>query len=332
MNNVANLGQLEREDLFVVTAREILLPEAMVEKDFWVCWTLGYLFHACPWAKSLAFKGGTSLSKCFGLINRFSEDIDIILDWRVLGYKALEPWAERSRTKQDKFNREVNTATEVFLRDSFLPRMRDDLSRLLRNEFSLFIDLTDPQTVCFSYPRIFTESAIVNVVRIEIGALAAWTPVRSELVTSYAAQRYAHVFESPSTRVLTVVPERTFWEKVTILHREAFRGGGNPPPRYSRHFYDLYCIDRTGVKERAYTDLGLLDRVVRFKDRFYPTGSAHYELAKPGTMRLMPPSDYLRPLRNDYEHMKNMIFGEQPDFDDIIHCIQGMEREFNGLP
>ena len=208
MNHIANLSRKEREELFIVTAREIDLPEAMVEKDFWVCWTLNYLFHFCPWARNLSFKGGTSLSKCFGLIERFSEDIDIILDWRILGYTADEPWAERSRTKQDKFNKEANAKTEVFLRESFLPQLQDDFSRLLTDGFSLYIDDADPQTVCFAYPRIFTESAIVNVVRIEIGALAAWTPTQKANVTSYAAQRYPKVFEIPSTQILTVAPER----------------------------------------------------------------------------------------------------------------------------
>ncbi len=78
MKEIALREREEREELFLVTAREINLPEAMVEKDFWVCWTLDYLFHDCPWEKHLAFKGGTSLSKCFGLIQRFSEDIDLI--------------------------------------------------------------------------------------------------------------------------------------------------------------------------------------------------------------------------------------------------------------
>jgi len=329
MNRIANLSRKEREELFIVTARGIDLPEAMVEKDFWVCWTLDYLFRSCPWAGNLAFKGGTSLSKCFGLINRFSEDIDVILDWRLLGYKALEPWAERSRTRQDKFNKEANAKTEVFLRETFLPQLQKDFSHLLTNDFSLYIDDTDPQTVCFAYQRIFTENAIASMVRIEIGALAAWTPTQDATVTSYAAQQYPQVFETPSTHILTVAPERTFWEKATILHKEAFRASGRFPPRYSRHYYDLYCMDKSPVKERAYADLELLERVVRFKDRFYPAGSAHYELAKPGTMHLIPPGDCINALQDDYEHMKNMIFGEQPDFGDIMDCIQRLEQEIN---
>lgn len=97
----------QRQVVFRNTAQKTGLHEAIIEKDFWVCLTLDYLFHKCPWAKAFTFKGGTSLSKCYGLIQRFSEDIDLILDWRVLGYGLNEPWAERSNTKQDAFNKEA---------------------------------------------------------------------------------------------------------------------------------------------------------------------------------------------------------------------------------
>lgn len=329
MNRIAKLPEAEREILFRNTAAKCGMSEGIVEKDFWVCWTLNYLFHDCPWAKHLAFKGGTSLSKCYGLIERFSEDIDLILDWRLLGYEKDEPWGDRSRTKQGKFNKEANTKTEVFLRETFLPKLQEDFAELLNAEFSLFIDEDDPQTVCFAYPRIFGEASILPVVRMEIGALAAWTPVQNAVVTPYAAQQYPQVFGQPSTHILTVAPERTFWEKATILHKEAFRTNGKLPPRYSRHYYDLYCMGKSPVKAEALADLDLLERVVRFKDRFYPAGSAHYELAKPGTLRLMPPEACIPALREDYEHMRNMIFGEQPEFEEIMVSMTVLEQDIN---
>lgn len=91
----------DRKALFQNTAAKMGLTEAIVEKDYWVCFMLDYLFQCCKWKDSIAFKGGTSLSKAYGLIERFSEDIDLILDWRVLGYEKDEPWeteAIQSRT------------------------------------------------------------------------------------------------------------------------------------------------------------------------------------------------------------------------------------------
>ena len=331
MKNVANLSRADREELFLVTAREKKLPEAVIEKDFWVCWTLNYLFHDSPWKDHLAFKGGTSLSKCFDLIHRFSEDIDLILDWRLVGCGKDEPWAERSKNQQDKFNKAVNARTEVFLAEDFAPGLEADFRTLLRDNFQISIDPADPQTVCFAYPRLFSEGAILPIIRLEIGALAAWTPTQEATITSFAAEQYPQAFLQPGTSLRTVSPERTFWEKVTILHKEAFRTNGKIPPRYSRHYYDLQCMARSSVKDAAFQDLDLLRQVVAFKDRFYPAGSAHYELAEPGTMRLMPPEDCLSALRADYEHMKNMIFGEKPEFEVILAAIAALESEIHSL-
>ena len=106
MYDIARLPSEEREILFKNTAAKKGLPEAIIEKDFWVCFVLEYLFNRSMWKKQLAFKGGTSLSKAYDLIQRFSEDIDLMLDWRVLGYSYNEPWEDRSKTKQLKFNEE----------------------------------------------------------------------------------------------------------------------------------------------------------------------------------------------------------------------------------
>ena len=230
MKYVSGLPAVEREILFRNTAEKCGMSPGIVEKDFWVCWTLDYLFHGGPWAAHLAFKGGTSLSKCFGLIQRFSEDIDLILDWRLLGYEKDEPWTERSKTRQDKFNKAANTRTEDFLRETFLSQLQADFEKMLNEKFSLYIGEEDPQTVCFGYSKSFQEGSILPVIRLEIGALAAWTPAKQMEISSYAAQQYPQVFKHPTTPIHAVAPERTFWEKVTILHKEAFRTNEDSPP------------------------------------------------------------------------------------------------------
>ena len=331
MKRIANQSTAERTILFRNTAEKLDLPEAIIEKDFWVCWTLDYLFHDSPWKNQLAFKGGTSLSKCFDLIHRFSEDIDLILDWRLLGFAKDEPWAERSKNQQDKFNKAVNARTEIFLAEEFSPKLESDFHVLLNDDFRISIDSADLQTVCFAYPRLFSEASILPIIRLEIGALAAWTPTQEATITPFAAEQYPQVFQQPNTSLRTVSPERTFWEKVTILHKEAFRTSGKIPSRYSRHYYDLWCMAQSSVKDAAFQDLDLLRQVVAVKDRFYPAGSAHYELAKPGTMRLMPPEDCLPALRVDYAHMKNMIFGEKPVFKEMLALLHLLEIEINSL-
>ncbi|MCR5782624.1 MAG: nucleotidyl transferase AbiEii/AbiGii toxin family protein [Clostridia bacterium] len=330
MRKIAVIEANEREALFRNTAAKMRISEAVIEKDFWVCYMLDYLFHRCAWKDNLAFKGGTSLSKAYDLIKRFSEDIDLILDWRVLGYGIDEPWEQRSNTKQDAFNKEANERVEAFLRDVFLPAIKKDLTEELTLPVTCEIDPRDGQTVKFSYPNGFSDTAILQEIRLEIGALAAWTPAAEQTIIPYSAEYYGSVFEQPSTQILTVLPERTFWEKVTILHREAFRSENSTlPNRYSRHYYDLYCMAKSPVKDRALADNALLARVVAFKDKFYRCPWARYDLAKRGAMRLMPPEYNIAKLRDDYEHMQNMIFGEKPSFDTILVSIRNLENEIN---
>lgn len=227
MRNVARLPDSDRGELFRNTADKMGLNDAIVEKDFWVCFTLNHLFHRCPWKDAITFKGGTSLSKAFNLISRFSEDIDLILDWRVLGYGKDEPWEKRSNTKQDAFNKEANARAEVFLAEQFRPTVQAEFSRELGCEANIYIDEKDKQTVIFAYPHLFTNPATLQIIRLEIGALAAWTPAKIAQIEPYAATYYPKVFSQKDTAILTVAPERTFWEKATILHHEANRPEGS---------------------------------------------------------------------------------------------------------
>ena len=330
MINIAKIKEKDRKALFQNTSAKMGMTDAIIEKDFWVCFMLNYLFHISPFKDKIAFKGGTSLSKSYGLIERFSEDIDLILDWRVLGYEKDEPWIERSNTKQDIFNKEANKRTEDYLKDEFIPRISDDLHHLLEKEINCYIDETDPQTVIIEYSKNFNDVSILPIIRLEIGALAAWTPAELKPIKPYAAEQYPHLFKQPTTDILTVLPERTFWEKVTILHREANRPENKTfPARYSRHYYDLYCMANSFVKEKAFADVALLDKVVRFKEKFYRCPWAKYEDAKIGTMKLMPPERNLQVLKDDYEHMQNMIYGKKIPFDTILDGIESLEKEMN---
>ncbi len=331
MINIAKINENDRKALFQNTAAKMGMTDAIIEKDFWVCYMLDYLFHRCKWKDKIAFKGGTSLSKSYGLIERFSEDIDLILDWRVLGYGVDEPWLPRSNTKQDIFNKEANSKTESFLKNVFMPSIAKDLQEELPSHIKCYIE-EDPQTVVFAYSRNFEDFSILPVIRLEIGALAAWTPAAVKEITPYAATQYPKLFFKPKTEILTVLPERTFWEKVTILHREANRPEDKTfPARYSRHYYDLYCMANSFVKEAAFENTELLEKVVLFKEKFYRCPWAKYEDAKIGTMKLMPPERNMQVLKDDYEHMQNMIFGKKIPFDKILDGIEKLEKEINTL-
>ena len=330
MRSVAKLPDSDRRDLFRNTANKMGLHDAIVEKDFWVCFTLDYLFHRSPWKDAITFKGGISLSKAYHLIDRFSEDIDLILDWRVLGYSIEEPWEERSNTKQDMFNKEANSRAEVFLEETFCPAVKTGLSEELGSEANIFVDENDKQTVIFAYPNLFEDMSILKTIRLEIGALAAWTPSNVVSIESYAAHYYPDVFTRKTTDILTVAPERTFWEKATILHHEANRPEHlTMPKRYSRHYYDLYRMSATMVKASALAELDLLKKVVDFKNKFYPRSWAKYNEAMKGALKLVPKDYRLPALLADYESMKDMLYGDIPDFETIIKALKDLEKEIN---
>lgn len=238
MDRIARASTDERRLVFEAAAQRMALAPAVVEKDFWVCYTLDHLFHRSGFAESMVFKGGTSLSKAFGLIERFSEDIDLILDWRLLGYGENEPWEPRSNSAQERFKADSIERTNAFLADAFAPKLRATLSESLGTEASVRCG-AEEETVYFDYPRSYESAGTLDTIKLEIGPMAAWSPSEEAAITPYAADVVPFGPEL-STTVRTASPERTFWEKATILHQEANRPEGKAMPRrYSRHYYDM---------------------------------------------------------------------------------------------
>lgn len=330
MYQIAKGSIEDRREFFANTAVKMHIRDALVEKDFWICFLLELLFHQSPYADHLCMKGGTSLSKGYGVIGRFSEDIDLILDWRLLGYTQTEPLERRSNTKQAAFDEEMNKKTEAYLADVFMPSL-DPLVKQYVAEPVRFSIRGDMQTVRFAYPKIFQDPYVIQEIRLEIGALAAWTPVKEMPMRPYVADYYPDSFLKSETSILMVEAKRTFWEKATILHREANRPDDAVPARYSRHYYDLYMLAQTDVKQEAFEDLDLLSEVAKFKDKFYHCGWARYDEATPEKMKLVPPEQNISILRKDYDLMQLMIFGKPVPFDEIIEGLEFLESELRKL-
>lgn len=327
MYDLVNFPKNELDAILQEVSSAKGLSKAIVEKDLWVCTVLDYLFTKSPWRDHLAFKGGTSLSKAYNLIERFSEDIDLILDWRVIGYGETEPLEERSANQQDKLNKEVLAKTSEFLQTTFIPRIKEDLSELISRDLQIFYE---DDAVIIGYGNAYADTSILHSIRLEIGTLAAWTPTQIATIRPYIAETYPSQFSNAFVKIRTTTPERTFWEKITILHREAFRPESSPlPPRMSRHYYDVYRMAKLGVLDRALQDPDLLDQVTAFKGKFYPQKWAHYELAKLGTLHLAPPTYNVKPLQRDYAAMAGMIYGKRPEFEELMKEINKIERIFN---
>jgi hypothetical protein len=324
MDSVAFLNENERQALFGETARMMNTTPAIPEKDFWVVWVLGKLFGDVRLKQILQFKGGTSLSKVFGLIGRFSEDIDLVLDWREVTQE--DPYLERSKTQQGRFNEATNEQAKVYIKTTLLPIVSDVLAPLC----TCHMEGSDGFSIFIRYPSAYTDIYLRPEILLEIGPLASWTPSDTFLISPYAAIHFPAVFTTPQCEVSAIVAKRTFWEKATILHQEAHRASDKVmQPRYSRHYYDLAWLARAEVKIDALSDLELLREVVAFKQRFYPSAWAQYELAKPGTFKLLPPNERFAELQRDYQAMQNMIFEKHQAFEEVVDALSYLEKEIN---
>lgn len=330
MNRVASLPTEQRNELFSLTAeRRGLGSLAVVEKDFWVCWTLKRLFADPVLSQLFIFKGGTSLSKVFGLIERFSEDVDLVLDWRVVTDE--DPMAPRSNTQQARLNEHLNEAARSYIAGELFGMLENALSDHCTVEVNTE-ERDLGHIVRVQYPETSATGNLLPYIQLEIGPLASWVPHSDYTIRSYAAEEFPDLFADPDCPVRAIDAHRTFWEKATILHHEANRPQNSTvPARYSRHYYDLYLMSTAGVKATALRDLSLLQNVVDFKKKFYPRGWAKYDEARPGTFRLIPPDRVLSEMRRDYSQMQEMIFGRIPDFDEIMTGLSELETEINTL-
>ncbi len=327
MESVALLSSVQRRELFAETAARKGMTPAIAEKDFWVCWTLSRLFAHPELSRMLMFKGGTSLSKVFNLIERFSEDIDLILDWRLV-VGDDDPLAVRSASKQEALNKTIEAKAVGYIGGEMLAMISQVVAPVCRCE----VAADDAHSINVIYPAAFSDAYLRPEVRLEIGPLAAWLPFDHYRIKPYAAEAFPQLFKQADCAVQAICAERSFWEKATILHHEANRPASSPQPlRYSRHYYDLAMMATSPVKGAALADLVLLEDVVSFKKRFYPRGWAQYDEAKPGTMRLVPAGHALATVEKDYAQMRNMIFGRYPDFAEIMATLQDLENEINAL-
>lgn len=313
-------------------------PE-IVEKDFWVCWTLLQISRLAGLPR-LIFKGGTSLSKVFGIIKRFSEDIDLVINRHELGFNDQNDPANQEGTNLR--NRTIGKLKEKcfeVIAKEFTPKLEAQVRSVIGSGgwvLRLDPDSPEPEVVEFQYPKGLPDRLISGyirrAVRLELGCRGEQIPSEEASVTPYAAEINPEQFKIAKAPVSVISAERTFWEKVTILHRECHRveSGKEVTERVFRHYDDVVVISRHERGHSALTEnFKLLDEVVAHKEHFFREAGAHYELAKKGTLRLAPGKSFEERLRTDHNQMREMYFGNEPDFDEVMEAIRELEKRIN---
>lgn len=336
MNRIARMPAAERAEVFAETADRKGLPEAIIEKDFWVCWVLKQLFSIEVFSGRLLFKGGTSLSKIFHAIDRFSEDIDLAVDYAALGFTGeRDPRQENiSKTRRASILGEMMAECRRYIGGEFLDALKTRCHEVLGAAETWSVDVSgqDPNVVQFRYPA-GTGKGLAYVapqVVLELGTHAEFVPRAHFTIRSFAGEEFPELVADSDVAVVALLAKRTFWEKATILHAEYHRPPEKPlPERYSRHYYDVAMLAQGAIRAEALADMTLLAQVAKHKAMFYPSGWAHYELARPGSLHLVPAAERLAGLVRDYRNMGVMIFGEPPEFDKIMGTLVGLEQEIN---
>ncbi len=335
MSLFTQLSPEERATYFQeLVARRGLAP-VIVEKDFWVCWLLRILFGLPDLADHLVFKGGTSLSKVFNAIERFSEDIDLSVSPTLLGWEASD-LDGFSRSKRGRELPKLEAACAEAVRERFAPLLEsaiyDRLGGLRDGKWLRFeIDPVSQSPVLhFRYPTEEPESYIPREVKLEFGSLTDQRPTGRHTIAPMVAEIAAGEFDDLSADVVALELERTFWEKATILHVEHHRPADRSlGARYSRHYSDFASLWRLPAGRAASQDFELLERVRRHKDTYFRSAWANYETAKPGTLRLRPPEHREAELQSDLDKMRVMFFGVPPIFEDILAALREAEDTIN---
>ncbi len=340
MIDFALLPLEERVTYFEEVANRRGVSRLIVEKDFWVCFLLRMIFSLPELADKFVFKGGTSLSKVFGIIKRFSEDVDLSLCPEWLGFGGEEsPDRASSRSQLVKRCKRLEQACISAVEDLVRPALERAIIRAIGKEpshtdylvFQVDSHTNSPELV-FHYPTEEPDSQgyIRPQVKLELGALTDQCPTGIHKVTPWIAEEFPEAFQDPYCEVVALAAERSFWEKATILHAEYYRPTDSPMrTRLSRDCYDVVLMAAHSSGQRALADLSLLDRVAKHKRTYFRSSWASYETAKPGTLRLVPPESKIGELKRDYQAMEPMFLEIPPSFEELLKDLARLENRIN---
>lgn len=332
MYDLANLPSQELNDVFLNTSKRLRIPSPVVEKDFWVCLVLDYLFTKSKFKERFILKGGTSLSKGFGYINRFSEDIDLVIKYTYFDSHMDEIFSTlSSNTHRQNLCDDLNRQVEEFVKNELMEDIKTGLESLINKQIDIEIDPIDHMSLNLMYPISQKAEYLLPHIKIELGALSSIDPIENVKIAPYVYLARPDLWSESSYPTITIYsPERTFLEKINTLHINMQKPiEKHVEPRFSRHLYDLYCLGHSPVKDKAISNDELLFDSIRTTDAFYHYGWLDIDQMYKRHYKLVPPDYRLPSLREDYKMMESMILETPPSFDEILSFLNELEEEIN---
>jgi len=335
MKKFITLSNIERKNLIQKAAFDLGMRFDVVEKDIWVCYVLGKLFSLKELHRKLVFKGGTCLSKAYGLIERFSEDVDLTISKSCFN-------AEGNSNKPRKIESRIRHAAEDFVKDEIYELLKKVFAKDLEDgSWSLNFSEEDKSTLLFQFPISSPNIPTITIpfkpsndynyikpsIKLEFGALGEDWPSEEKTVEPYAKKILPDFFDESQVKVLDV--KRNFLEKLLILHSICLRPIEKPlKHHYSRHYYDVFCLIKSGIAKEALKFPEILKSVKENKITFWDeTWEPYKNINSFHDIKVVPTQDSrLKELESDYERMKEMFFGKYPDFSDVIDELKSFEQ------
>ena len=330
MTDFLELAQEEQAEILTSISSTTGRSAQILQKDVWVCWALKDIF-SIPSSVGMVFKGGTSLSKAFSIIHRFSEDVDITLDHRDFP-EAPDPFAVGlSKTQVKKIGGQLTEQAGRHVRNVLYPALSESFRQVTAGKGQPQLTV-DCQEIDLIYPSALGggQGYIEDKIKIEFGGRNAVEPNVASEIIPYLAE-HVPTLNFPTSSVEVLAPERTFWEKATLIHVECHRPGGLRRDRISRHWYDLAMLAKSDVGERALANVDLLADVLKYKNKFFNSSYANYDACLDGGFLLVPIGDSLVKLEADYKAMiEARMFEETPrPFEEILAVLSVVESKIN---
>ena len=338
MNEFIKKNADEKRLYFEQSAADLNLPAFAIEKDFWVCWALKKLFTLPEWKDHLTFKGGTSLSKVFHLIGRFSEDCDITVDSQ--NFIEAINLDRISKSQLKKTSDELKNRLQNYLKHKVILHVESRLYESFKNKDLLknfqFKLSDDGERISFYYPSLVNleNNYLRDHVLLEFGIRNSTEPSEVHQIEPMLRENEGYPFVLPIASVNTLSPIRTFWEKATLAHVECHRKRLLlSPERLSRHWYDLYLLSSSWVGEEALRQVNILNSVIQYKKAFFNASYANYDDCLVGKFKLIPDEKELKSLSDDFKKMVDagMFQKNPPNFKIIIASLMKLEMSINQL-
>ena len=331
IDNWLRLNDRDKAEIFIQTSNQLGLPSAAVEKDWWVIMVLRALFNS-EVSDQLLFKGGTSLSKSWGLIERFSEDIDLAINRGYFGYEG-----ELSKTKISRLRKAACTFASTTLPDM----LKNELEQIGIHEFEMRIlpfedSDTDPIAIEVAYPSLTEANEYLTPrVLVEISARSLTDPYEVRTLRSFVAETYTDSdFADPAIQIPSVHPKRTFLEKIFLLHEE-FQKQENraiESKRKTRHLYDISKIMDTEHYKEAIHDIELYKTIIAHREKFNNISWLDYSTLQPKTISFIPPESELANWKRDYQDMsESMFYGDTMPFEELIIRLRNLQEEIRKI-